>query len=49
MKKIRICSICKIYTFLEGHCNKITNSAHPHPFNPNDPYAKYRRMEKGYL
>ncbi len=47
MKKMRKCKICNFYTLLENHCNTSTLSAHPPPFNPNDPYGRYRRIEKG--
>lgn len=47
MKKMRTCVECKAYTLQETHCKKNTISAHPAPFNPNDPYAQLRRKNKG--
>ncbi len=47
MKKMRICGACRSYTLKAMHCNVQTLSAHPPPFNPNDPYGDYRRKSKG--
>jgi len=47
MKKLMRCNKCGAYTLSKVHCNEQTSSAHPPIFNPNDPYAKYRRMAKG--
>jgi len=47
MKKMRRCRVCNVYTLLGQHCNFLTLSAHPPHFNPNDPYGRYRRIEKG--
>lgn len=49
MKKMRKCASCKEYTLLGEHCGIPSISAHPAKFNPKDPYAKYRRKEKGIL
>ncbi len=49
MKKMRKCVSCSEYTLKEEHCGAASISAHPPKFNPNDPYAKYRRKEKGIL
>ncbi|MBN1170213.1 ribosome biogenesis protein [Candidatus Micrarchaeota archaeon] len=46
MKKMRFCDVCRSYTLSDLHCKKFTASAHPVRFNPNDKYAKYRRMGK---
>jgi rRNA maturation protein Nop10 len=46
MKRIRKCHACGQYTMAEEHCGMKSTVAHPPPYNPNDPYAKYRRMEK---
>lgn len=46
MKKIFICPSCGKYTLSEVHCGVKTVSAHPPPFNPNDPYGVYRRKSK---
>lgn len=47
MKKIRKCAVCGNYTLEERHCGSATLSAHPAPFNPNDPHGHYRRLWKG--
>ncbi|MEM4272306.1 MAG: RNA-protein complex protein Nop10 [Candidatus Bilamarchaeaceae archaeon] len=47
MKKMRKCASCGEYTLMEEHCGVPSVSAHPPKFNPNDPYAEYRRREKG--
>jgi len=47
MKKIRLCGVCREYTLEKVHCSRMTITAHPAPFNPNDPYGKYRREIKG--
>ncbi|MBU0527146.1 MAG: nucleolar RNA-binding Nop10p family protein [Candidatus Micrarchaeota archaeon] len=46
MKKMRICTVCESYTLSLSHCQEKTSSAHPLRYNPNDKYAKYRRMAK---
>ncbi len=46
MKKMRFCGVCQSYTLYETHCGGPTRSAHPGRFNPNDPYAKYRRKAR---
>lgn len=47
MKKMMLCGICGGYTLATQHCSRPTISAHPPPFNPNDPYGDYRRIWKG--
>jgi rRNA maturation protein Nop10 len=44
LKKMRRCVVCKAYTLSESHCGKLSVSAHPARFNPNDPYGDYRRQ-----
>ncbi|MFA6530357.1 MAG: nucleolar RNA-binding Nop10p family protein [Candidatus Micrarchaeia archaeon] len=48
MKKMKLCTVCREYTLERKHCERSTISAHPPPFNPNDPYGDYRRKHKGY-
>jgi len=43
VKKMRRCVVCMAYTLSLSHCGKQSVSAHPHRFNPNDPYGDYRR------
>jgi len=47
MNKMMVCGVCNKYTLEREHCNKMTVSAHPPHFNPNDPYGKYRRKQRG--
>ncbi len=46
MKKLKKCSSCGAYTMLEEHCGKVTRTAHPPKYSPEDKYGKYRRIEK---
>ncbi|MFH1520368.1 MAG: nucleolar RNA-binding Nop10p family protein [Candidatus Micrarchaeota archaeon] len=46
MFKMRFCKLCESYTLSELHCKLQTISAHPHKFNPTDPYGDYRRKVK---
>ncbi len=47
MKKMKFCAVCNEYTLEKVHCERMTISAHPAPFNPNDPLGDYRRKHKG--
>jgi rRNA maturation protein Nop10 len=47
MKKMKLCAVCDEYTLDKEHCGRMTISAHPAPFNPNDPLGDYRRKAKG--
>jgi rRNA maturation protein Nop10 len=47
MKKLKLCAVCRTYTLEKRHCDRSTVSAHPAPFNPNDPHGDSRRKFKG--
>jgi H/ACA ribonucleoprotein complex subunit 3 len=46
LKKMRKCVACGAYTLSAAHCGRQSASAHPARFNPNDPYAEYRRRAR---
>ncbi|HLC69207.1 MAG TPA: nucleolar RNA-binding Nop10p family protein [Candidatus Bilamarchaeaceae archaeon] len=47
MKRVKRCSVCGQYTLERKHCGNMAGSAHPAPFNPNDPRGHYRRKAYG--
>jgi H/ACA ribonucleoprotein complex subunit 3 len=46
MKKMKRCISCGKYTLRSDCCSKVTTTAHPPKYSPQDKYANYRRREK---